>query len=65
MSDPAVSAGVLHLTQGYEPKLLTAANLAVLPSELLSGTVRYELHHQEQGPRHPGISGGTYGPAEI
>jgi Uma2 family endonuclease len=27
------------------PKLFTVADLAVLPSELPSGTVRYELHH--------------------
>ncbi len=29
----------------YVPKLFTATNLAVLPSELPSGAVRYELHH--------------------
>jgi Uma2 family endonuclease len=45
MSNPVVPAGVAHLYQGYEPKLLTAADLAVLPSELPSGTVLYELHH--------------------
>jgi Uma2 family endonuclease len=45
MSNPVVPAGVAHLYEGYEPKLLTAADLAVLPSELPSGTVRYELHH--------------------
>src|SRR3954447_6981745 len=28
----------------YVPKLFTAADLAVLPSELPSGSVRYELH---------------------
>ncbi len=45
MSNPASPAGLAHLYQGYEPKLLTAADLAALPSELPSGTVRYELHH--------------------
>jgi Uma2 family endonuclease len=45
MSNPVAPAGVAHLYQGYEPKLLTAADLAALPSELPSGTVRYELHH--------------------
>ena len=45
MSNPVAPAGVTHLYQGYEPKLLTAADLAALPSELPSGTVRYELHH--------------------
>ena len=45
MSKPIAPAGEAHLGQGYEPKLLTAADLAALPSELPSGTVRYELHH--------------------
>ena len=45
MSNSAASAGVAHLYQGFEPKLLTTADLAALPSELPSGTVRYELHH--------------------
>jgi Uma2 family endonuclease len=45
MSNSVAPAGVAHLYQGYEPKLLTAADLATLPSELPSGTVRYELHH--------------------
>ena len=45
MSKSVAPAGVAHLYQGYEPKLLTAADLAALPSELPSGTVRYELHH--------------------
>jgi Uma2 family endonuclease len=45
MSNPVAPAGLTHLYQGYEPKLLTAADLAALPSELPSGTVRYELHH--------------------
>ena len=45
MSNPVAPAGVAHLYQGYEPKLLTAADLAALPSELPSGTIRYELHH--------------------
>src|SRR4051794_954805 len=45
MSYPVARAGVAHLYQGYEPKLLTVADLAVLPSELPSGAVRYELHH--------------------
>jgi Uma2 family endonuclease len=45
MSNPVAQPGLAHLYQGYEPKLLTAADLAVLPSELPSGTVRYELHH--------------------
>jgi Uma2 family endonuclease len=45
MSNPVALAGVAHLYQGYEPKILTAADLAALPSELPSGTVRYELHH--------------------
>jgi Uma2 family endonuclease len=45
MSNPVAPAGVAHLYQGYEPKLLTAADLAALPTELPSGTVRYELHH--------------------
>src|SRR5258708_8023781 len=30
---------------GYEPKLLTAADLAQMPSDLPSGPVLYELHH--------------------
>jgi Uma2 family endonuclease len=30
---------------GSVPRLLTAADLAVLPSELPSGLVKYELHH--------------------
>jgi len=29
----------------YEPKLFTAADLAMMPTDLPSGTVRYELHH--------------------
>lgn len=29
----------------YEPRLFTAADLAAMPSELPSGSVRYELHH--------------------
>ena len=45
VSNPVAQAGVEHLYQGYEPKLLTVADLAALPSELPSGTVRYELHH--------------------
>src|SRR6059058_2289282 len=45
MSNPVALAGVADLYQGYEPKILTAADLAALPSELPSGTVRYELHH--------------------
>ena len=45
MNNPVARAGVAHLYQGYEPKLLTAADLAALPSELPSGTVCYELHH--------------------
>jgi Uma2 family endonuclease len=45
MSNPVTPAGLAHLYQGYEPKLLTAADLAALPSELPSGTVLYELHH--------------------
>lgn len=45
MSNPVALAGVAHLYQGYEPKLLTAADLATLPSDLPSGTVRYALHH--------------------
>jgi Uma2 family endonuclease len=45
MSNPVALPGVAHLYEGYEPKLLTAADLAALPSELPSGTVRYELHH--------------------
>jgi len=45
MSNPVALAGVAHLYQGYEPKLLTAADLAALPSALPSGTVLYELHH--------------------
>jgi Uma2 family endonuclease len=45
MSNPVAPAGLAHLYEGYEPKLLTAADLAALPSELPSGTVRYELHH--------------------
>jgi Uma2 family endonuclease len=45
MSNPVAVAGVTHLDQGCETKLLTAADLAALPSELPSGTVRYELHH--------------------
>jgi hypothetical protein len=45
MSNPVAPAGVAHLYQGYEPKLLTAADLAALPSELPSGTVLYGLHH--------------------
>src|SRR5438132_6393816 len=45
MSNPITPAAVPHLYQGYEPKLLTVADLAVLPSELPSGTVRYALHH--------------------
>jgi Uma2 family endonuclease len=45
MSNPVAPAGVAHLYQGYEPKLLTAADLAALPSELPSGPVLYELHH--------------------
>jgi Uma2 family endonuclease len=45
MSNPVAPAGVAYLYDGYEPKLLTAADLAALPSELPSGTVRYELHH--------------------
>ena len=32
MSNPVALAGVAHLYQGYEPKLLTAADLAALPS---------------------------------
>jgi Uma2 family endonuclease len=45
MRNPVAAAGLAHLYQGYEPKLLTAADLAALPSELPSGTVLYELHH--------------------
>jgi Uma2 family endonuclease len=45
MSNPVAQAGLAHLYQGYEAKILTAADLAALPSELPSGTVRYELHH--------------------
>jgi Uma2 family endonuclease len=45
VSNPVALAGVVHLYEGYEPKLLTVADLAVLPSELPSGTVLYELHH--------------------
>jgi Uma2 family endonuclease len=45
MSNPVVLASVADLYQGYETKLLTAADLATLPTELPSGTVRYELHH--------------------
>jgi Uma2 family endonuclease len=45
MNNPVAPAGVAHLYEGYELKLLTAADLAALPSELPSGTVRYELHH--------------------
>ena len=45
MSKPVVQAGVADLYQGYDPKLLTAADLEALPSELPSGTVLYELHH--------------------
>jgi Uma2 family endonuclease len=45
MSNPVALAGVARLYQGYEPKLLTMADLAALPSELPSGTVLYELHH--------------------
>jgi Uma2 family endonuclease len=45
MSNPVAQAGVAHLYQGYEPKIMTVADLAVLPSELPSGTVCYELHH--------------------
>jgi Uma2 family endonuclease len=45
MNNPVAQAGVAYLYQGYEPKLLTAADLAALPSELPSGTIRYELHH--------------------
>lgn len=44
MSTPAAQAGLTHPVQGYELKLLTVADLAALPSELPSGTVRYELH---------------------
>src|SRR5262249_26745124 len=45
MSNPVAPASLAHLYQGYEPKLLTAADLAALPSDLPSGTVRYELDH--------------------
>ena len=45
MPHPVALVGVAQLYQGCEPKLLTTADLAVLPSELPSGTVRYELHH--------------------
>jgi Uma2 family endonuclease len=45
MIDPAIQAGSTEPYQGYEPKLLSAADLAALPSELPSGTVRYELLH--------------------
>jgi Uma2 family endonuclease len=45
MNNSVAPAGLAHLDQGYEPKLLTAADLAALPSELPSGTVCYELHH--------------------
>src|SRR3984957_15500882 len=45
MSNSVALAGVAHLYQDYEPNLLTAADLAALPSDLPSGTVLYELHH--------------------
>ena len=35
---------VTNLDHGYDVKLLTAADLAVFPSHLPSGAVRYELH---------------------
>jgi Uma2 family endonuclease len=44
MSD-VLGPGVPPVWLDYEPKLLTAADLAVLPAELPSGPVRYELHH--------------------
>jgi Uma2 family endonuclease len=31
--------------EDYVPRLLTAADLAAMPAELPSGSVRYELHH--------------------
>ncbi len=43
MSNP-ITPAIAHLNHGYDPKLLTVADLAVLPSDLPSGSVRYELH---------------------
>src|SRR4051812_15231264 len=36
---------VLPLLQEYEPKLYTAADLALMPTDLPSGPARHELHH--------------------
>lgn len=44
--NPTTSAVLVPPYLGeYEPRLFTAADLAAMPSELPSGTVRYELHH--------------------
>jgi Uma2 family endonuclease len=40
-----VNPAVPPLPIDYEPKLFTAADLAQMPSDLPSGSVRYELHH--------------------
>ncbi len=46
MSHPIVtSTGSFPPLPDYEPRLFTAADLAAMPTDLPSGTVRYELHH--------------------
>jgi Uma2 family endonuclease len=45
MSTPPDLAALPALPPDPSPRLLTAADLAVLPTELPSGPVRYELHH--------------------
>jgi len=45
MNAPLTGPVVPPLLDDYQPRLLTIADLAELPSELPSGTVRYELHH--------------------
>jgi hypothetical protein len=44
MSDP-VTSGDPGMQPPYQPKLFTAADLDLLPTELPSGPVLYEIHH--------------------
>jgi Uma2 family endonuclease len=45
MSNPVAPPTGPNWPDGYQPRLFTEADLARMPSELPSGTVRYELHH--------------------
>ena len=41
----ALQTTVSAWPEDYQPRLFTAADLAEMPSDLPSGTVRYELYH--------------------